>query len=252
MSLISDYLSKNLTAVTKEQLSGANRIFNSCFYEHTKLKSIGIPYSVKVIEIDAFVNCSALAEIDTDSMDPFCEINSVAGRIAFFGTAWVNNQPANSMFTMANGQILVGNNISAPSNGFVIPSTVKNIAGAACGRLSGSADSLFTSVVIPDTVEMIQRNIFEGQTSLTKITVGSGVRKITGLITPGTNMKEMIFRQPAGMTIELPTPGANDGMAYNKDAYSMNIYTDNEYIRNYGWSTDNVTATFYPLSSAPN
>lgn len=253
MSLISGYLSKTITKLTKEQLAGASRIISNCFYNFTKLEYIGIPSSVKSIGINCFYGCLALTEIDSSSMDPFCLFvgTDLIYNSFINNNGWFNSFPAGSMVTLANGQILVGNKISTPSNGLVIPSTVKNIAPNACQRYGDTTDSNFTSVVIPDTVEMLQGYIFSNQTSLTKITVGAGVRKMTGRIVPGTSVKNMIFRQPAGMTVELPTPGKDTGIAYNKDAYSMNIYTDNEDIRNYGWATDNVTPTFYPLSSAP-
>lgn len=249
MSLISDYLTKKLTVITKEQLDGAKQIKSNAFWEFTSLTSIGIPYSVKTFGESPFYNCSQLKTIDTDSMDPYAIIPMVVFCQA--NLKWYIDKPEGTMVTVAKGRILVGNKISTPSNGFVIPSTVKNIAFDACGKYGDTVDSNFTSVIIPDTVEMLQNEIFSGQTALTKITVGSGVRKMTGKITIGTGIKNLIFRQPAGMSIDLPEPGEATGIAYSKDAYSMNIYTDNEDIKNYNWSGDNVTATFYPLSSAP-
>lgn len=251
MSLISDYLSKRMTTITKEQLNGAKGFRSYAFNYYTNLKSIEIPYSVKIFGVGVFVNCTSLETINTDSMDPYAIIPTTGIFNLNDTLKWWLDRPVGQFVTIANGQILVGNKISTPSSGFVIPSTVKNIAFSGCGKYSDTTDSNFTSVVIPDTVEMLQNRIFDGQTTLTKITVGAGVRKMTGRIVPGASVKNMIFRQPAGMTVELPTPGEATGIAYNKDAYSMNIYTDNEDIRNYGWATDNVTATFYPLSSAP-
>lgn len=53
------------------------------------------------------------------------------------------------------------------------------------------------------------------------------------------------------MKISLPTAGETFGLTYNKNSRAVNIYTDNEDIRNYNWSGDNVTPTFYSLSQAP-
>ena len=240
MSLLSDLLSKKLTSVTKEQLDGATMIKNAAFYNQANLVSLGIPYSVEYISINAFIGCTALKEIDSDDMNPFCRMayTSITSATVFSDTAWYKNHATGTIITMAKDQIL----IRMGSDG-VIPSTIKNIAPDSCLNSA--------SFVVPDTVEMVQGYAFDGCSSLTKLTIGSSVREITGTISPGTGLKNLIFRQPAGMAVELPTPGNGTGLAYSKDAYSMNIYTDNEDIKNYNWSGDNVTATFYPLSSAP-
>ena len=185
MSLISDYLSKNLTSLTKEQLSGAKKIITGCFNNYTSLRSIGIPYSVKKICINAFEGCLNLTEIDSSSMDPFCWLPVNLGiDNPIMATGWYSNAPVNSMITLANGQILVGNKITTPGSGFVIPNTVKNIAGGACKRYGSAVDSSFTNVIIPDTVEIVGDEIFYNQTALTKITVGSSVKKYSVLSRP--------------------------------------------------------------------
>ena len=272
MGLFQDLLAHKITSLSKEQLNGVIYIRPNCFYKQTKLTQVEIPDSVECIGSTAFNGCSALkkitfgkkisyigglvfggcsalVEIDTDNINPYCIFNSL--ELGIDEIPWYTNHPEGSMITMAAGQILIGNKISTPSLGFNIPDTVKNIAPYGCERYGDTVDSDFTSIVVPDTVEMIQASAFSGQTALTKITIGASVKRITGTITPGTNVKNVIFRQPAGMTIELPTAGADYGMFYDKSSYSLDVYTDNEYIQNYDWATDNVTVTIHPLSEAP-
>lgn len=58
-----------------------------------------------------------------------------------------------------------------------------------------------------------------------------------------------------GSTLRFLTPAdkkvfLRDGFAYYKTAYTVNIYTDNEDIKNYNWSGDNITPTFYHLDGS--
>lgn len=252
MSLLPALLSRTLAAVTAADLVGVTQIKPYAFYLQSNLNTFEIPRSINYIGGAAFSGCSALETINSNNMNPECLMFSqTTGFNTWIDTAWLANQPANSMVTMANGKILVGNTITDQASGFVIPSTVTNVAPFSCQKFSENGTAL-TKVILPDSVEMIQANAFAGQSSLAQITIGASVRRILGLITPsGTSVTTLIFRQPAGMTIDLPTPGSANGMAYNKDSRPISIYTDNDLIKNYGWATDNVTATIYPLSSAP-
>ena len=60
-------------------------------------------------------------------------------------------------------------------------------------------------------------------------------------------MATVRFEQPSGMEITLPKAGSTEGMFYSKTARPMDVYTDNETIKNYAWASDNITATFYHL-----
>lgn len=108
-------------------------------------------------------------------------------------------------------------------------------------------------LIIPDSVETIGNSVFVNFTTrVTSITVGASVKTIgnsafkrsTGTVI----LTEVIFKQPATMTdITLPVAGSDTGMFYTKSATPLNIYTDNEIIKNYAWARDNITPTFYHL-----
>lgn len=274
MSLLSETILKTITEIKKEDLYGVEKIKSYCFYKCESLRKVSLPDSLKIIEsfafgacktleklrlgnnieeinLSAFSGCSNLSEIDSTDMNPCCIINYLAFSVDT--SAIFTSAPKGTLFTLANGKILFKNKVPKPSEGFDIPKTVINIAGGALGKYGDTVDSNFTSFVIPDTVEMLQNKIFDGQSALKKITIGKSVNRITGTIVPSTAVNTLIFKQPSGMKIELPTAGSETpGMAYNKSSYSVDVYTDNEYIQNYDWATDNVTVTLHPLSEAPS
>lgn len=132
-------------------------------------------------------------------------------------------------------------------NSFVIPNTVETI-----GTFAFHA-SKPQEIIIPDSVKVIKERAFYNCRTARTITIGSSVSKIEKLVF-GTSAQSLAyntvtFRQPAGMTITLPTAGDN-GMFYCKKAYSITVYTDNETIKNYKWASDNVTATFKHLDGS--
>lgn len=254
MNLITKALSKSLTEVTADQLKGATYIRNGAFYSMSSLKKITIPATIEQIGTYAFDKSTNISDVNLDDMNPYVIIGPYVSSDEMFlkTSSWFKNHP-DSMIYASSNRILISNKIASPSS-YTIPDTVVNLGPGALSLYSGT--SSLTSAVIPDTVEIVQSHMFNNHSSLTKITVGASVRYIGSNLTPGTQTTTLIFRQPAGMYIELPIPGDSlekpcPGMAYNKSSRNVSIYTDNEYIRNYDWATDGVTATFYPLSQAP-
>lgn len=291
MSLLSDTISKKITTLTKEHLQGISKIADYSFYKCSLLTSVDIPDSVESIGNFAFSNCTKLAKLNigknvksigsqaflkctglftvdlpngleyigasafdssnlgtvsSENISPYCTILADA----FKRTPFLTDQIV-SMLCIANGKILLTNKTTTPSVNLIIPSTVVNLACNSCAVYNNTVDSNFTSMIIPDTVEIVQNSVFDGQTSLTKITVGSSVRKIGYKLCPGSNITALIFRQPKDMYVELPKPGEDTGIYGGKSSISVDIYTDNEMLKAYDWAKDNVTATIHPLSEAP-
>jgi hypothetical protein len=102
------------------------------------------------------------------------------------------------------------------------------------------------SVVIPDSVLSISGSPFQGCSKLTTVSIGRNVNSITGggfsNSTGELYVKTITFNQPAGMNITL-----DSGIFDCKTHSNLTIYTDNEIIKNYNYSNDNVSPTFYHL-----
>ena len=264
-------INRTVTSLTATELMGATAIGDSRFAVMNSLTEIQIPSTVKSIGATAFFECSNLTKVDfqngsllteigvmsfsncnklatitgLETLNPYCilHMNSLED------TPYVTNKIAAGLPDFgyaAQGKILLYNNNL--TGNFTIPSTVVNLGPASCGYTT--EDTTTTRLIIPDTVEIVNDCAFSNRTALATITIGSAVRYIgTEVFTYYGEGGVLIFRQPAGMHIKVPTTG--NGMAYQKNSREMTIFTDNEYIQNYDWAKDNVTATIYPLSDAP-
>lgn len=90
--------------------------------------------------------------------------------------------------------------------------------------------------------------VFYKCADLTNIELPSTILSLGKLCFGDTSSLASIkFLHSASDNITFPTAGSSEGAFYNKSARAINIYTDNETIKNYAWSTDGVTATFYHL-----
>lgn len=112
---------------------------NSVFKGCTKLTSVASLGSITSIESSAFENCTNLATINFPST-----VTSI-GAVAFNNTAWYNNQP--------NGPVYI----------VKVLYKCKNVSGA---------------LVIPNNIVSISGGAFYDCSSLTSVTIGSGVDSI--------------------------------------------------------------------------
>lgn len=105
-----------------------------------------------------------------------------------------------------------------------IPSQIKTIPQKAFyGAYSGFHNAQYF-LEIPETIEIIENGAFSDSLVPT-----------------------FKFNHSENQFINLPNAGSETGMFYSKNATSKKIYTDNIYIRNYDFVSDNITATFYHL-----
>lgn len=138
-------------------------------------------------------------------------------------------------------------NCSQPSKKYILPSSVVFTAGSVASNPFvydgvSSIDThayVYTVVVKSPTIELhTQDNSF----SYAKAVVfENSVQSITGCLSYSNVSKAFVFKHSNSDTIELNLSGP-------KSATATNIYTDNDYIRNYDWASKNYTVTFYPLS----
>lgn len=109
------------------------------------------------------------------------------------------------------------------------------------GTPSSYAEVYSYTIVVPDGTTSVSLNNVKSECQ--KLSIASSVASIGSLCFTLTEPEEVIFNQPLGMTVTLPTAGSTSGMFYNKTARTMTIRTDNVTIKNYAWATDGVTAT---------
>lgn len=259
------HLSESLTTVETDAFyASINNLQNLILPE--KLVEIGVsafsgykgPISIHKnilnIKESAF---SGISSLDTSKMNNKCRIDAASfcsilkptePNSLQYRNEWYKSLP-DGPITLARGEILYRYKGTAGLQ--ECPSTVKTMGERCCMYLENEHSSTATQYTIPDNVEYVQKNPFAFQSTLTKIVVGANVSKIEHNLVPHEKVTTLVFRQPQDLIVDLPTPGEGTGMAYYKDSRAVTIYTDNDSIKNYGWATDNVTATFKPLSEAP-
>lgn len=120
---------------------------------------------------------------------------------------------------------------------FVLPSTITKMGEDVFGN--------YGDMTIYPYLEILEvtASQFEGELSNCSYTVifDSNVAKITAR---GASKRNFVFMHSNDNPIELDFSGGDA-----KSASTLNIYTDNDYIKNYDWSTNaNITPTFYALS----
>ena len=253
MALIEEIIGKTVTEIKATDIFGAVKITDRAFYGCTKLTSISFPEMVEEIRANSFTNCTSLQNIDlrtvkkiedaafsgctklatinTELLPEICDIPTQA----FTDTPWFKALP-DGLNLLCDGK-----NVSAAE----IPASVRTISTGAFNSVAAS------SITVPDTVVRIWGSAF-GNSATTKVTIGAGVQ-IMGVGTMGNSkVTTWICRQPANMVLDIPKEaGDGKGLAYNKNSRSFTLYTDNEMLKAYNWSGDNVTATIKPLSEAP-
>lgn len=109
--------------------------------------------------------------------------------------------------------------------------------------------SLLKGVEFTGNPPEIPDECFFGCNTLLEINIPASVRKIGAKsFQPGASPSwtNIIFNQPSGVEVEF-APAGGSGAFYYKLARAVNVYTDNESVKNYDWASDNVTATFYHL-----
>ena len=251
MSILTKYLLGKLTYLGPEQLqgikilglpgAGSNSIEEidlpaSCeiiganvFTYCKKLKKITLPNSIKRIGPYAFASCEAL-ETAILNLPSECLIDTHA----FHESKFYNNATEN-IYSSDGGILIKG--VTAD----LLPSTIN------LGPQVGNNFVVNSQLTIPDQIQIICGHIGGSPTSMI---IGENVRFMWTDAIP-TTVTTLVSKQPSSKYVELPPSGEGKGLSHDKNSRNMTIYTDNEYIKNYDWAGDNITATFYPLSQAP-
>lgn len=260
MSLIAQIIGRTVTSIVESDITGATQLVDSIFAKCNKLVSCNFPATVKKLGISTFSQCTSLKSIDLKSVELvstscFYKCTSLSKvntdnipetcRIiysAFSETPWFNSLP-DGINLLCNGKILFYlKNITTVE----VPESVRTISPIVFDKITDD------HIIIPDTVVRILSDPLGTNKVTTKVTIGSGVQQMGAGTMSNTKVTDWICRQPSDMIIDMPEEaGDGKGLAYDKDSRSFTLYTDNEMLKAYNWSGDNVTATIKPLSEAP-
>lgn len=215
-------------------------------------KNIKIIFGQNTKEIPNFfinsttdTNNKMFGNIDASNMYQF-----VADGSSLRDTQWFAKQ--SGWATLKNGSILVGYNGNATKRMVIPNGTINMLKGSINANTSNLSSTDRISCIIPDSVVQMQDNSSSSvMIYANAIDVGKSVGIITGPILGNSiavqyDSATLIFRQPKNMQINV-----GGSIATFKSSKPVNIYTDNDFIKNYDWSKDNVVPTFYPLSQAP-
>ena len=171
-----------------------SRIFANC----TGLKSVTFPGGLYTIDSEAFTGCTSLTKVELPSAQPkydsrsirtgaFSGCTSLADvtvpeswkaieSTAFSGTPWFESLQKENPLVIINNNIIDG---STCKGEVVIPEGVESIPSTA---FAGNTE--ITSVVLPASLTDARTlNIFNGCTSLTKITIQNPLYDPTGMLT---------------------------------------------------------------------
>lgn len=239
-----------------EQLSevvfseGLEHIADNAFAGTIKLTKISIPSTIQYIGRGAFGHIplgdvtDALIEVNgIDNISPSCTIWQDS-----FGNSspWYKSHPG--AILLAQGKLLLGYGKAFEN----IPESVTHLAQEFMGDVSWSKQP--STLVIPDSISQLPRiwGIVQYKNDICKkVIVGAGVSKMLPGAMQVVGNTVWVCKQPKNFKVALPAPGYAAGVAYNKQATTMTLYTDNLSLIQYNWSADNVTATIKPLNEAP-
>ena len=158
-------------------------------FARTSLTSITIPTSVQNIEENAFSLCGLLrgvtvlnnSTIINDSVFSSCswltEINFPTGAMDISASAFSNSAFYNDESNWVNNALYIGNHliyakIDKPGKFTIKPNTIDIARGTFLNRTN------LTDIIIPESVERISDNAFEGCINLTSITIPKKVKHI--------------------------------------------------------------------------
>lgn len=119
-------------------------------FQKTIITSLNIPASVEKVASTSFSDIALLKEIVVDKGNKFYKVDN------------------NSLIEIANSKLVIGNYKGSEA---YIPSSVKIIGERAFAWKIG-----ITTVNIPDTVDKIENNVFDGL-KISKITIGKSVKE---------------------------------------------------------------------------
>lgn len=206
--------------------------------EYGDKEKIGAKFKVKGFG-SIYVNDNFYKTIEfataTDIIIPYEDINTETANFKFLGFWYQISTTSYQLSSIANSQGKLNSVVQWDKRyaktfesqfvmqtfnaDFEIPSNITTISASTFSEVKSQY-----LITVPQSVKVIEKNAF----------AYGGLTKIK-------------FLHNIYDTINFPTAGSVTGAFYSKNAYNLTIYTDNLMVKNYDWTTDNVTPTFYHL-----
>lgn len=129
---------------------------------------------------------------------------------------------------------------SSRYNIFDLPTSVLEVGYEAFDSESSNNKVIVKSNITPITYELVSAGIYD---NVEYVIFESSVTDINGKVinVSSRNGNNWIFKHSANANITI-------NITSLKSAVPINIYTDNNIVKNYDWASVNITPTFYPLS----
>jgi len=257
-SLFEQVLDRSVTLLTSSQLKGLLKVGPGKFYLAQSLSQIELPSTATILDDYAFYGIGAtnVSPAVTVTIKLPNTITSIGNRCFQSAAILSMNFPAS---IQSLGIYAFDGCISWEADTITIPGAVDNIPTYcfnACSKIKefilqegitevksyafGNCTGM-VSLSLPESLTTLQANSFYYCTALTEIRIPKNVATMGQYCFYDSKATNVYFEQPAGMTVSMT-------QVFNgKNARTMNVYTDNESIKNYNWSGDNITPTFYHL-----
>ena len=187
------------------------------------ITSVTFSNSLEGIYYAAFYQCTNLSS--------FTIPNSVVhiGLHAFEDTGWYNNQPDGAVY---KDNVLLGYKKNKPEGDLIIAGGTRVIADGAC------FDTDITSVQLPQTVEAIGQQAFQGCWQLSSVTIPNSVKKIEFRAFAETPLKEIysMIKEPFALADEAFRYQYTDAETYyNRVTLYVPAGTKAKYEATDGW-----------------
>ena len=221
-----EYLPENLVIPAEVTLQGKTykvvSIDQWAFYACTMLKSVTIPSSVTFIGMSAFHYCENLVYVDIPT-----SVTTVEGS-AFSYTKWYDNLP--------DGEVYINNTLyrykgTAPENTqIVVKDGTTRIAGYTFWNQSN-----IVSIELPQTLTVIEHDVFEGCTQLSSILIPKNVTYIgASAFADCTGLTEVICLAPTPPTMgQYANPSADSEIFARVDVSNTTLYVRSESVEAY-------------------
>ena len=147
---------------------------------------------------------------------------------------------------LLSGYLLATAKSMSSTTNLIIPNGTEVIAEGFFGSALLEAGCTSTTITFNNDgkLKRIGSHFADSNTNITSVTIPSSVVEIgDSVFDSATNLASIRFEQPSDKVITF-----GQSVFYSKSAKEMTIYTDNLYVVNYDWDSDNITPTFYKLN----